>query len=199
MLTWCIATAAAGSPLFGVEVRPIPRPNPSTVPDVLQAAVAPPLAAYGGARWGWVSVVGSFGVAQRTTRSSADGAASTLRVGLLRPGVDLRLSLLDRPHGPEPYVMLGGHITLPVVADVSDAYTDEEQASANVAAAEERRRLGRFGARAGGGAIVPLRAGLGVGAQVALEWSRGFALAGQPGTVSSTWTTDASLLLQFEW
>lgn len=200
MLAWCIATAVAVVPTVGIEVRPIPRTPPETVSQALEAAVVPPLVGYGGVRVWRLTVLASLGVAQRRTVARADGIQSVQRVGLVRPALDVRFALLDRPDGvPEPYLLVGGQITVPVVSDVSDGYTDDEQEAADLAAAEERRRLGRFGGRVGAGAVMPVWQGLGLGGQVALDWSRSYALGDQPGTVTGLLSTDVSVLLQFEW
>lgn len=201
MLVWLMSAAPALTPTVGLALRPIQRPPPETTTEQLQYTVAPPLAPYGGVRVGRWSFLGSLGIATTQVTARADDVVSRQRAGLIRPGVDVRLALLDEPDGvPSPFVLLGVHGTFPIVGDRSTGFTEEEQAVADRLADEMRSSLGRLGGRAGAGVVLDVHRGLGLGFELALDWSRSFLLGrDEAGTVMHAVSTDAAVLLQLEW
>lgn len=194
-----LGLAGAAQPVLGVTFSPLAAFVTAADDTALERTARPPLTAYGGARLGRVSLLGSLGVASQSTVSRAEGVTSRQRLGLVRPGLDVRVALLNDPQGvPEPFLLAGAHVTVPLVADVSDGFTDEEREAAREAAQAERRRRGRLGGRLGAGALVRLHPSIGLGAQYTIGWERSFARQG-PGTVTHDVVSDASLIFELTW
>ncbi|MDP2315161.1 MAG: hypothetical protein Q8P41_19835 [Pseudomonadota bacterium] len=123
-----------------------------TLAGEFDGLLRPPLTAHGG----WVgsrdAVLGNLSLVQlNTTRFAASNAVSA--VGGVRLGVDYRRYLWSREGGAVNfYGDLGGFGIVPNAAETDGAYTTDEQADADEGAAENRARVGGFGAQGGLGA-----------------------------------------------
>ncbi len=161
----------------------------------------PDLQAFGGA---WLSerlgVVLTLGVARLQSTTWVNDTWRQRHWGVVRPGVDTRLSLTRRDVGhPALWLDLGLHGDIPSARDVSNGYTEDEQAAADEDAWVERARLGGFGGHLGAGVDYRLREGIAVGARYALTYHRGVLQTSETAVVSSLLSSSAALTLSFEW
>ena len=200
-------------PVLGLEWRPLSRADLTWVDEgrtsglavgELDGAVRPALSGFFGA---WVSrrvgLMGSIGVARLTSTTfttEADGE-STFRSrhwGVIRPALDVRLAPWGHDQTVSAWAIVGAHGDLPSSRDVSNAYTEDEQAIADETAAEDRVRLGGFGGRLGIGAEVHVGKGVHLGGQYAVYWQQ-TVLAGSDADTLSSWVAgEASLLASIE-
>lgn len=207
---WWVACASAVTPFFGVEFRPLARQDLVWVDEArtsgtsvgeLDGTVRPNLGAFAGV---WlkrrVALVGTLGVAQLSTVTRTEDSYHINHVGVVRPGIDVRWAMFPiEDRKPVPWLMLGAYGDIPAARDLSDAYTAEEQEAADLASTTERARLGGIGGRAGLGVDYRVLPGLAIGASFALGLHRAVYEAQDASTASSWITTDAGLLLTFEW
>lgn len=205
-----LAAAQAATPFGGVEYRPLSRADLGWLLEdrtsglavgEFDGTVIPPIQGFGGV---WLSertgVSLSLGVARLQNTTNVDGVLRQRHWGVVRPGVDIRWALTERvERRPFPWVILGGHGTIPSARDVSTGYTKPEQKAADEQAYLERARLGGLGARFGLGADYEILPGLGIGAQWSLAWHRGLWTADDLDLVTSWLYGDASLILTFRW
>jgi hypothetical protein len=147
-----------------------------------------------------IALVLGLGMARLTSTSEADDIYVQRHWGVFRPSLDLRFGWApQRLHRPVPWVLLGMYGDVPSARDVSNGYTEEEQAAADESASTERARLGAFGGRLGFGVDYRLLPGLMLGLQATAGIHRS-TYAGGDGSWASVWVaTDAALLLTFEW
>lgn len=111
----------------------------------------PALNVYGGVVGDRLGLLGSFSVAS-INNSQYAGTSSTHVVGALRLGVDGRAYLRPRQPGMvNVWGNLGIDAVIPRANDVSDAYTEQEQADADEASASTRAQIGGLGAHLGPG------------------------------------------------
>lgn len=209
------ATAIAGpTPLFGLEWRPLGRADLNWVDEgrtsglavaELDGAVRPALSAFFGA---WMSertaLLGSLGLARMTTTTWTDGGEGepdTYRSrswGVFRPEVDLRFAPWGHRTNPTAFLIGGLYGDIPSARDVSNAYTEEEQATADETAAQDRIRLGGFGARLGFGADVDLGKGVHIGGQYTVYWQQTLLVSDDADAVSGWLASEASMILTIE-
>ena len=205
-----LAVAHAATPFGGVEYRPLSRADLGWLLEGRTSGLAvgefdgtlvPALQAFGGA---WVTdrtaLSLNLGVARLQNTTNVDGITRQRHWGVVRPGFDVRWALTERQaRRPFPWVLLGGHASIPSARDVSSGYTKDEQEAADEQAFLERARLGGLGARLGIGADYEVLPGLGIGAQWSLAWHQGTWTADDLDLVSSWLAGDASLILTFRW
>lgn len=211
MLALVLALAAqAATPIAGVEWTPLSRSDlvwvdgertSGLLVGEFDGFVRPSLQAYGGAWLGErLGLVGTLGVARLTSTTWVGEDWTQRHWGVVRPGLDLRLSLTQRVVGkPALWLDLGGHGDIPSARVTSNAFTDEEQELADEDAWIERARLGGFGGHLGAGVDYRLKPGLMVGARYALGYHRGVLQTSETSVVSSWLSSSASLTLGFEW
>lgn len=204
------ALSQAAEPYAGVEWRPLSRADLGWVLEdrtsgtgvgEFDGTVRPSLQAHAGM---WlnerVSIGGSLGLARLQQTSASQDIWRRRHWAVLRPGVDLRLALAERAEQRAvPWVLLGAHVTLPSVREVSPGYTSEEQEAADRAAATERYRLGGFGGRVGAGAEYAITPGLAFAASYTVEWHRSWARSDDFASVGQWLAGEASLWLLFRW
>lgn len=204
------APAEAGRPFFGLEIEPLSRKDlvwveedrtSGTAVGEFDGAVSSVLSAFGG---GWfnrhVGLQASLGVALSQSSSVAGDIVRNRTWAVLRPGLDLRLGWAE--HGlrkPVPWVLVGAYGDIPISADVSNGYSEEEQAAADEAVLDERFRLGGVGGRVGFGVDYEVLQGLSLGALVSLGLHRS-GYTGGDTTFTTLWlSTEASILLTYLW
>ena len=201
---------AAATPTAGLEVAPLSRADVVQVDDgrttgtgvgEFDGTVWPSMRAFGGA---WLSerfgLTGGLGIARLTTTAWVGDEWQSRHVGVLRPSLDLRASLLKRSDDrPRPLLLLGGYGDIPSARFTSDSFTDAEQDQADEVAAEERARLGGFGLRGGAGVDLRVHEHVSVGFIWTARWHRGLARSGGATTVTSWVGSDVALTVAFEW
>lgn len=203
-------TASAATPFGGLEWRPLSRADLEWVLEErtsglgvgeFDGTASPALQGFGGAWFGdRVGLSLSLGIARLQNTTEVDEVVRQRHWGVVRPGLDLRLGLTQRvERRPFPWVLVGAHGDIPSSRDISNGYTDAEQAAADEQAYIERARLGGFGGRLGIGAEYELLPGLGIGAQWGVGLHRGTWRAEDLSEVSSWVSGEASLLLLFRW
>jgi hypothetical protein len=202
--------AAAATPFFGLEWRPLSRADLTWVDDnrttgtsvgEQDGALTGALRPYGGAWFGArVGVVGGLGVASLTSTSWADEVWRRRTWTVIRPSADLRFALVPNDaDGPRLWALAGGWGDIPVVRDLSNGFSEAEAEAADLGAQVDRARLGGIGARVGLGAEVELGRGVSVGAQWTVEGHRG-TLRTAEVLVDTRWVSSAgSLLLSLAW
>lgn len=198
------------TPYAGVEFHPFSRADEvwvdeqrttGTAVGEFDGVVRPALAGFVGT---WIGprfgLHMGVGVARIQTTTWTDETFRQQHWGVVRPSLDLRVALLERrDRRPIPFVLLGGYADIPSARDVSDAYSEEEQAAADTTSQLDRLTLWGFGGRLGGGVDYRVLPGLALGAQVALGLHQSV-LAGQDASAVSSWVaTEAAFLLIFEW
>lgn len=210
MIAWWLGTALAATPYFGLEWRPLSRQDlvwvdegrtSGTAVGAFDGTTRPVLSAFGGA-WvnPWFGVHAGLGLAQIVSTSQADDVYVQRQIGVVRPSLDLRFGwMAQRLHRPTPWFLLGGWVDVPTVRDVSNGYTDEEQDAADLSADEDRYRLQGGGGRVGFGVDYRLLPGLLLGAQISVGLQRTAMVGDNDATVSLWISTEAALLLTFEW
>lgn len=210
MLLLAPALAAPAVPVAGLEWRPLGRTDLDWVQDQrtsglgvgeFDGAVRPALSAWFGLRVSErTALVGSLGVARRTTTVWADGPDGepvyrSRHWGVVRPELGLRVAPWTFGPGPRAFVQVTLFGDVPSARDVSNAYTEEEQDNADATAAAERVRLGGLGARAGFGVDVPVGRGIHVGGMYALIAQQTLLVSDDADAVSTWLAAEASLLL----
>ena len=145
-----LATTNAATPVFGLEWRPLGRADLAWVEEgrtsglavaELDGAVRPSLSAFFGA---WVSnrtaILGSLGIARLTTTTwtpaAEEGGEDTFQSrhwGVVRPEIDVRFAPWGHDRNPSAFLLAGVYGDIPSARDVSNAYTEEEQATADEA------------------------------------------------------------------
>ena len=125
-----------------------------TLAGEFDGVLRPPLTLYGGWYDADNAVLVDVSAVRFSTVTFSD-TSSTDAIGATRLGVDYRRYLPEADAG-DGHVDLYGHVgaygILPNAVDTSEAYTEEDQASANEAAGELRARVSGVGARVGLGA-----------------------------------------------
>jgi hypothetical protein len=202
--------AAAATPYVGVEWRPLSRGDLLWVAEGdttglavggLDGFARPQLLAYGGA---WITehvgVHGSLGVARLKSTSWVGDIYEQRHWGVIRPEIDVRVSLLSRSDPrPNPWLFLGPHADIPSARDISNGYTEEEQELADRSATIDRIRLGAVGGRFGAGVDYGLLPELHLGLLCALDWHRSLYRGSDPAVTTAWLVAEAALLLEFHW
>ncbi len=161
----------------------------------------PPLTCYAG----WYDernvIALDFAMVRFSSATYSDSTSFT-GVGAARLGVDYRRYLPPADAGPghiDMYGDAGLYGVLPMAADTSDAYTQEDQASADETSSELRARIGAVGARLGLGAGYriggPASATLGVRGTLALTRSQSLLETGY--TIGLIVVPEGALTLEF--
>ncbi|MCO4744276.1 MAG: hypothetical protein KC912_05770 [Proteobacteria bacterium] len=209
LLAAWIVSAAAADGFAGLSWTPLSRADLVWVADdrttgtgvgEFDGTTRPSLQPFGGAWFDRVGLVASIGVARLTASTTADGVRRQRHWGVIRPGVDLRVALVERTIAkPIPWAVVGVAGSVPSARDVSNGFTDAEQTEADRAAQAERVRLGGIGARLGAGLDYALLPHLSLGAELSLEWYTS-TLRTADAVSASTWLgSRGSLLLTFDW
>lgn len=155
---------------------------------------------YGGAWLGRVGLVGTLGVSRLSTSSRSNEVVRQRHWGVVRPGLDVRWALTPRDRtAPVPWLMLGAAGSIPSARDVSNGYTEDEQAQADLGANVDRVRLGGVGARLGGGVDLAIAPHLAVGGELALEYYTSALRSNDLVAVTTTLGTRGALLLTWTW
>lgn len=212
MLTLLSVLALAAEPvaMAGLEFAPFSRADAVQVADgwrtgtgvgELDGTVWPSLRAFGGA---WLSdrigLTGHLGIARLTTTSWSDQAWISRHVGVIRPGVDLRWSMLPRGDDrPRPLALIGMYADIPSARVASNAFSDAEREQARGDAAFERARLGGFGVRAGFGADLRVHDSISVGFLWTARLHRAVLRTTDATSVTGWLASEASLTAAFEW
>lgn len=210
MLLLLSGLALAATPTAGVEWVPLSRADLVWVEDgrstgtgvgEFDGVVAPGLRAWAGA---WLServgVTGSLGMARVTSTTWVEDTWRSRHRGVLRPGVDLRVSLLRRGDDrPRPLFLLGVYGDVPSARETSNGFTEEEQLLADEDALIDRTRLGGVGGRIGFGADLRVHEHISVGFLWATTVHRSVLRTSEASTVSAWVGTQAGLTLAFEW
>ncbi len=204
------ATASGGTPFFGLEWRPLSRQDlvwveegrtSGTAVGEFDGAVRPVFGAFGGYWFNkYVALQVGLGMARVTHTSRVDDIYRSQHWGVFRPSLDLRFGWMEQGvRRPVPWFLLGVYGDVPSARDVSNGFTDEEQAAADESATVERYRLGGVGGRAGIGVDYRLLPGLSIGALFTAGIHRSTYAGGDVGFASIWASTEAALLLTFEW
>ncbi len=125
-----------------------------TMAGEFDGILRPPLTVYGGWYDAHDAVLVDFSMVRFSTATWSD-TPSAQNVGSTRLGLDYRRYLPAAKAGPgsvDLYADVGAYGVLPNAKDTSEAYTEEDQASADEASGELRARIGGFGGRFGLGA-----------------------------------------------
>lgn len=173
-----------------------------TLAGEFDGLLRPPLTAHGG----WIgkkdAVLGGFALVRFADATFA--ATNTYTgVGSTRLAVDYRRYVHARSAGRVGlYATGGGYFILPNAADVSDAYTPEEQAAADEGAGELRARIGGLGGQLGVGAEYVLgdaagRPAVALGLRYSARLYRGQASNDEGYRVSTVVLTEAALVVDF--
>jgi hypothetical protein len=210
LLTALSAPAHAGTPYFGLEWRPLSRQDlvwveenrtSGTAVGEFDGTVKPVFSAFGGG-WinRWFGIQAGLGLARITSTSFVDDTFRTVHRGVFRPSLDFRFGWAEqRLQAPVPWVMLGVYGDVPSARDVSNGFTEDEQAAADESSVTERARLGGVGGRLGFGVDYRLLPGLSIGALATVGLHRS-TFAGGDDSFASIWvSSEAALLLTFEW
>lgn len=210
---WMVAAmveAHAGSGFFGLELRPLSRQDlvwvaenrtSGTAVGEFDGTLRPVLTAFGG---GWfsryVGLSAGLTYAHLDRGSRSDEIRRMTRTAVLRPSLDLRIGWMEpRLRVPIPWVVVGLHGDIPIASDASNGFSPEEQDAANAVARDTRYRLGGFGGRAGVGVDYRLMPGFMLGGQATLGLHRAGYTGGDTRFATLWMSTEASLLLTFEW
>lgn len=197
---WEAVVGASWTPLGRADLAWIEAGQESgTLVSGEDGLIDPGLSLHGGGRKGRVDLLGELGLAaigttQRTwVEEDAPPSRSASSVMGLRLGMDLRV--WSRPADPEvasvrPYLQAGLQGVIPAARKADQAWTVEEQAAQDDAAATERAKIASIGARAGGGAALCWPVGACLGVRGLIELSR--------SAESSVSATRASTLVVLE-
>lgn len=205
-----VAGTLAATPTVGLEWRPLSRGDLVWSEDnrtsglsvgEFDGFVRPALQFSAGAWMGpRTAMLGSLGIARLQNTTIVDDVYRQRHWGVIRPSMDVRLALTDvAEKKPIPWFLLGLYGDVPSARDVSNGYTDEEQADADELAGTERARLGGVGARAGFGTDWHFPGGFVIGGQYAVGVHRSVFQADDADSVTAWTVGEASLLLGFEW
>lgn len=202
--------AQASTPVVGLRWQPLGRADLAWVQDGRTSGVAvgefdgfvrPNLSAYAGM---WVkphlAILGTLGTARLQTTTWDGDTYRQRHWGVVRPGVEGRLAALpfDAPM-PIPWLYLGAHASLPSARDVSNGYSESEQAAADETAARDRAKLGGYGGRAGIGVTATIVRGVAVGATGGMYLHRNVIRDDDAAAVTAWLGGEAALLLEFSW
>lgn len=210
LLMTLLSPAHAATPFFGVEWRPLSRQDlvwveedrtSGTAVGEFDGTVRPVASAFGGVWFNkFVGLQVGVGLARVTSTTFVDDTFRSRHQGVFRPSLDLRFGWMEqRLQRPVPWFLLGVYGDVPSARDVSNGYTEEEQTAADEGAATDRARLGGVGGRAGFGVDYRLLPGLSLGAVVSVGIHRSTYAGGDDSFVSVWASTEAALLLTFEW
>ncbi len=125
-----------------------------TLAGEFDGILRPPFTVYAGWYDARNAILVDFALVRFSTATYSN-TPSREGLGSSRLGLDYRRYLAPAPAGPgavDTYANLGLYGILPSAHDSSEAYTEEDQASADEAAAELRARIGGVGGRLGIGA-----------------------------------------------
>jgi hypothetical protein len=210
-MVWALmAAASAATPIAGLEWAPLSRDDlvwvdsgrtTDSAVGEFDGIVWPDLRPFAGAWFGrYVGWTGSLGVARITVTTAAADVVRSRHRGVVRPSTDLRFGLLEPTDlRPRPFLLVGGHVSIPSARETGDGLSPQELAIADADAALERALLGGAGGRVGLGVDVPvskyLRLGLLWSSRLHTSWSRP-----ADGTSVTTWVaSEGALTLMFEW
>lgn len=211
MLTLLLcAQAIAADPFLAFEWRPLGRSDLTMVQEQrtsgllvgeLDGFARPQVQLDAGAWLGrHVGLQGNLGIARHTITTWTGDVYAQRHWGVVRPGLDMKVRPGPSANGlPVPWALVGTHVDIPSVRDVSNGYTEEEQMLGDEAASVDRVRLGALGARVGVGVEQRLIGGLSVGAQYTAVWQRSLFVRQDPTTITSLFTGEGALLLLFDW
>lgn len=205
-----LAVAAAVEPMAGLELVPFSRADAVQVADGRQTGtgvgefdgtVWPSMRAFGGA---WVServgLTGTLGIARLTTTTWTGEAWQNRHVGVVRPGADMRFSLLKRSDDrPRPFIMAGLYGDLPSARNTSNAFSPEERDQARRDASVERARLGGMGGRAGMGVDLRVHRSVAVGFIWNVRYHRAVVRTTESTAVTGWLGSEAALTFALEW
>ena len=210
LLALLVGPALAGTPMAGLEWRPIARSDLVWVADDRATGTAvgegdgvvrPNLQAFAGA---WVServgLTGTLGLARLTATTFQGETWINRHRGVIRPGVDLRVSLLRRSDDrPRPLVLVGLYGDIPSARIASEGFDAEEEEQADLDAAVDRARLGGVGARVGLGADLRVHEHVAVGFLWSTRLHRAVLRTSEASTVTAWLSSEAALTVAFEW
>jgi len=147
-----------------------------------------------GDRW---AVLGGLAVARSTSTTWVGTDYTQIHVGALRPSADLRYHLLrPTPTGAFPWVEGGLYGVIPSARNVSGAYTDEEQVTADEGSAVLRKTVGAVGVEIGPGFSWRFTPSLSVGASYHFILYRGQSLTQDTLSVSTWIWSEAAFILE---
>ena len=175
-----------------------------TLAGEFDGVLRPPLTMYGGWYDAHNAVLADVSLVRFSTVTYSD-TSSKDAIGATRLGIDYRRYLPEADAGAG-HVDLYGHVgaygILPNAVDTSEAYTEEDQASADEAAGELRARVSGIGARVGlgagyrlGGADDAASATLGIRGALTVHRAQGTLETGTIVTVIAL--PEAALTLEF--
>lgn len=206
MIVLLLALAQA-EPIAGLTLRPFSRADLVWVEEdrtsgetvgefdgVVRPAVQPFAGLWFTPRTG---AVASLGIAHQSSTTRVGGDVTRRSHTVVRPEIAFRYAL--RPASPRVWTDASLYMDLPAASDRSTTYSEDEQDSANDAAANTRARLFGIGGSLGLASEVDLSDLLSVGFAWRVGLHRGN-LRSTTAVSSSTWlATDASLLFTFHW
>lgn len=162
----------------------------------------PPLTAHGGWAGRHDAILGNVAFVEFADEVWSD-ASSTQLLGSVRLGADYRRYVFTREGGRANAYGTGGvYGLLPHIVDENAGYSLEESADASLAAAALAARVGGLGAQAGLGAeyVFADKAGMpavAIGARYLVRVWRAQAADDDSLEVSTVWTSEAALVLEF--
>ncbi|MFK7927295.1 MAG: hypothetical protein AB8H79_03855 [Myxococcota bacterium] len=209
-MLWLTIPAYAATPMAGLELAPFSRSDVVVVDDgrttgrgvgEFDGTVWPNLRAFAGAWVGErVGLTGTLGVARSTVTSWADEVWVSRSVGVVRPSFDVRVSLLKRSDArPRPLLLVGAHVDVPTATVSGNGLSEDEQTQAELDAAEQRARLGGFGARIGAGVDFAVHDHVSIGFLWTARWHRSTYRSSELTSVSSWIGSEAAFTVAFEW
>lgn len=210
LLALMVTAQAAPRGFAGLEWRPLSRQDlvwvdenrtSGTTVGEFDGTVKPVLSAFGGAWFNrYVGLSAGLGFAQSTADSRTTETRQQHVWSVVRPSLDVRLGWVEpRDRFPIPWFLVGVYGDIPTVRDVSEQYTEDEQAAADAAALNDRYRLGGVGGRVGAGVDYRILPYLAIGAQFNVGLHRS-TYTGADTRFTTLWVaTEASILLTFEW
>lgn len=210
LVAWLVSAQAAPVGFAGVEWRPLSRQDlvwvdenrtSGTAVGEFDGVVKPVLSAFGGAWFNrYVGLSAGLGVAQSVSDSATEDSKQQHSWSVVRPSLDVRLGwMVPRERFPVPWFLIGVYGDIPTVVDRSLQYTEEEQAAADSSAQSDKYRLGGVGGRAGAGVDYRVLPYLAIGAQFDVGLHRATYTGGDTRFTTLWVSTEASILLTFEW
>jgi hypothetical protein len=208
-IAW-VGLAFAADPMAGVEFVPFSRADAVQIADgrrtgtgvgEFDGTVWPSLRAFGGA---WVSerigITGHLGLAVMQTSSWSGEHWVRQHLGVVRPGADLRISVLKRSdERPHPLVVVGAYGDIPTASVGSDGFSGAERDQARDDASRERARLGGVGARVGAGVDHRVHRNIVLGFLWSVRGHRAVVRTAETASVSGWWGSEVGLTFTFEW
>lgn len=162
----------------------------------------PPLTAHAGWSGSRHAILGNVALVEWTTSSWAE-EEHQFSVGGLRLGADWRGYLWARqPRKVNAWPTAGLLGIVPNTFETDSGWTEEEQAQADEDSRDRRARVGGLGVQAGLGAEYPFadrddQVGVVLGARWLVRGFGGFDSREEATEMSTLWTTEAALLLEF--